>query len=179
MTIEAVTTVTNQNAPIEESATTSVELRIPRAQDFLQSPNTEPGRTAHLQDAPELGNSEAHGNTALPYSLEPGHILGMKKWEGRVLEVENDLLTAELSPLDHEGPSLQADFELNLLAPDDTQVQVGDTIYLTVRTIQEKGYRSVTSTLRLRRVGKWSELELAQARSRAKRRQEAFQQYVE
>ncbi len=107
-------------------------------------------------------------------------IAGMQKWEGRVLEVLEGVITAELSPLDHEGGTLLADFDADLLTPDDEVVQAGDIVYLTVRTVSERGaYKTKTSALRLRRIGKWSEEELTVARNRARQRLESFQNYVD
>lgn len=82
--------------------------------------------------------------------------------------------------MDHDGTTLLADFDVELLAPDDEVVQAGDIVYLTVRTVSERGsYKTKTSALRLRRVGKWSDEELALARERARRRLESFQDYVD
>ena len=64
-------------------------------------------------------------------------ILGMKKWQGRVVEVFDAMFTAEMASLDEEGAVLLADFNTDLLAPDDDDLCVGDIVYLTVRTIQE------------------------------------------
>lgn len=88
-------------------------------------------------------------------------ILGMHKWAGSILSIEDGLLTAELFPLDHEGPSLVADFDLDLLAPDESAAKPGDVVYLTTRLIQGRwGHKEATTHLRLRRPGRWTESEV-------------------
>ena len=73
------------------------------------------------------------------------------------------MLTIELTPTDHEGPRFHADFDLFLLAPDETEAQPGDIVYLTTRYVQAaSGYNTVTTQLRLRRPGHWSEKEIAE-----------------
>jgi hypothetical protein len=102
-------------------------------------------------------------------------IVGLKKWEGRVLEISDGLLTVELSPSDHEGPELVADFDLELLGPDSSFAGPGDIIYLTTRTIRNAaGYPYQTSSLKLRRPGPWSEDELREIQDIAKRQAELF-----
>jgi hypothetical protein len=91
-------------------------------------------------------------------------VLGMQKWEGQVSEISDGLLTVDLTPLDHDGAALTAEFRQALLAPDDASVSVGDVVYLTVRTVRDQtGYSSVTSTLRLRRLGRINDAEFDDA----------------
>lgn len=132
--------------------------------------------------------SESHPSTPLDPRLlsvsGPGApaftIVGMLKWEGRITDIEDGLLTAELVPLDHDGPTLHADFVLSLLAPDDTVARVGDVVYLTARTVVNPGgYRTHTSTLRLKRTGKWTQSELDAIRDKAREKLRSFLQYVE
>jgi hypothetical protein len=104
----------------------------------------------------------------------------MKKWQGRVTEVSDGVLTAEMTPLDHEGPTLLADFSLDLLAPDDEDLRQGDIVYLTVRTIPDGPYyRTEVTTLRRARLGRWSQSELDNIRLRARQNLESFLQDVD
>ncbi|WP_327748775.1 hypothetical protein [Streptomyces europaeiscabiei] len=98
-------------------------------------------------------------------------ITGMEKWEGLIVEIDGDLMTAELSPLGRQGPSLVADFQTQLLGEDAQVAEPGDVFYLTVRTIRdESGYPSRTEHLRLRRLGVWTEDEVARLKAQAKTR---------
>jgi hypothetical protein len=103
-------------------------------------------------------------------------ILGMQKWVGSITAIEDDILTAELFPFDHDGPSLVADFDLGLLSPDESLAMPGGVIYLTTRIIDAGwGQKTATTQLRLRRPWHWSRQDLneilAQARRRANRLQ--------
>jgi hypothetical protein len=98
----------------------------------------------------------------------PDSVVGLKRWTGLILEIAHDLMTVELTPTDHEGPRFHAEFELSLLAPDDEVAGPGDIVYLTTRYVRAKsGYSTVTTELRLRRTGQWSEREVAEIRELA------------
>jgi hypothetical protein len=119
-------------------------------------------------------------------SQHPGNelVTGLKKWVGVILHVEAGLLTAELSPLDHEGPALLADFDLELLAPDDEGVSAGDVIYLTTRYVRGydhggRGYNTATTQVRLRRMGQWSQKELTEIECLARRDAAELDDYAE
>jgi hypothetical protein len=102
-------------------------------------------------------------------------IVGLKKWEGRILEISDELLTVELTPSDHDGPELVADFHLALLGPDSSSAVPGDIIYLTTRTVRDAtGYPYQTSSLKLRRPGAWGEDELREIADIAKKQAEFF-----
>jgi hypothetical protein len=123
-------------------------------------------------------------STAPPRSRPDELVTGLKKWTGVIQQVEAGLFTAELLPLDHEGPSLLADFDLNLLAPDDTAVGIGDVIYLTTRYVQAydrrgRGYQTATTQVRLRRLGQWSEKELTEIERQAQRDAAELAEYAE
>ncbi len=111
-------------------------------------------------------------------------VTDLKKWTGVIQEIDDCLFTAELSPLDHEGPVLLADFQLKALAPDDANVDVGDIIYLTTRYVSGydghgRGYNTVTTQMRLRRIGRWSQEELRHIEGQAKQDAEEFDRYAE
>ncbi|WP_203711186.1 hypothetical protein [Asanoa siamensis] len=95
-------------------------------------------------------------------------VTGLKKWQGVITDIEDDVFTAELYPLDHEGPELMADFELRLLAPDDHDAQPGDVVYLTTRIVSDGPRFGVTSLLRRRHTGVWTQRDLDGAFERAR-----------
>jgi hypothetical protein len=94
-------------------------------------------------------------------------ITGMEKWEGSVTDVDSDFFTVQLAPVGN-GTEVTADFPRELIADDD--LQVGDVVYVTVRTIQGIGGPQRTSAVRLRRLGKWTDSEVAAQKARAKRK---------
>lgn len=107
--------------------------------------------------------------------VDAERIVGLKRWEGRILEISDGLFTAELTPSDHDGPELVADFDLDLLGPDSCSAGLGDIIYLTTRKIcNAAGYPYETSSLKLRRPGPWGENELREIEDIAKRQAELF-----
>ena len=94
---------------------------------------------------------------ALNAQSQPGKsaIRGLEKWEGKILEIDADIFTAELYPIDSEGMPITADFKLELLGSDADSADVGDVFYLFVRTVTAYGKRPThTETLRLRRLGR-------------------------
>lgn len=107
---------------------------------------------------------------------EPRRVWALKKWSGQILEIADDLLTVELTPLDHAGPTFQVDFDSEILSPGDEVARPGDIVYVTATTTRRSGYNRVTTELRLRRTGTWSEKELDEIEGLAKRRAERFKQ---
>jgi hypothetical protein len=106
-------------------------------------------------------------------------VSGMQKWEGRITEVNDATLTAELTPLLDEGVTVTGDIDLDLLSPEE-DVQPGDVVYVTVRTvIGPSGHRTRTSSVRLRRLGRWTEEEISRVRSRARERLKSLEQYFD
>jgi hypothetical protein len=123
-------------------------------------------------DSPHAGHSRRQSgytisSIELPSVLEP--VAGLHKWNGRVLEVDDGIFTAELAPLYHNGPTVLADFELSQLDIDeDESIQPGDLFYLSIATIRERGNRSRKDSLLLfRRLGSWAGRELEQIKREA------------
>jgi hypothetical protein len=106
-------------------------------------------------------------------------VTGMQKWEGRVLEVDDNTFSAELDPFDHTGPAVIADFDIELLSEQIGVVQAGDLFYLTVCTILDRGRPVRTSVLRPRRLGKWTADELRAIAARTDRRLQFLDGYVD
>jgi hypothetical protein len=142
---------TEQALDARRAATSLVEKRVSNTTGTSAVTQAEPA-TAASTVAP----------TSAARSAVPMSIMGMHKWSGRIVEIDGDILTAELTPVDHNGPAVLADFQLSDLdADEDEEVQVGDLFYLAVRTIRDRGRRRTrTSTLLLRRLGRWSADEL-------------------
>jgi hypothetical protein len=130
----------------------------------------------------EIAESASALSTQSAEYVEPKAIIGLRKWQGRVLEVDGDVLTAELRPLDpaEDSATVHAYFDLDQLSPDQSEVGPGDAFYLTVRIVGEgSGLRTTTSSLRLRRLGRWSESEIEEIGDRARSRLARIQQYVD
>ena len=112
---------------------------------------------------------------ASPSRRATERVVGLRRWEGRILEISDGLLTVELIPSDHEGPDLVADFNAELLGPDSISVVSGDIVYLTTRTVRDAtGYPYQTSSLKLRRPGPWDEQELREIQAVAKEQADFF-----
>lgn len=120
--------------------------------------------------------------TATPASgaLLRERVIGMEKWEGRVVEIDSDFFTAELIPLGSGSAVAFADFDLDVLTPGDQKgLAVGDTLYLTVRTISDRGLRTRTSSVRLRRLGAWAEEDLTRLHADAEVLRRSLESFFE
>jgi hypothetical protein len=106
-------------------------------------------------------------------------IVGLQKWAGQVYSVDNGLITVELVPLDHDGPTLFADFDLRLIAPDERKAKPGAIVYLTTRMIQgNSGHVEAVTNLRLRHPRRWSRAELSEVKRRGRDRAKSFARYA-
>ncbi|MEV7508932.1 hypothetical protein AB0O57_13380 [Streptomyces sp. NPDC091201] len=131
-------------------------------QEAINSPIVSSAQTSNIMNPlrPVIGS----------YST-PVRVTGLNKWEGLILEVDDELMIAELTPLGHVGPTVVADFETHLLGEDAQIVTPGDVFYLTVRTVRDStGYPSKTEHLRLRRLGVWTEDDVARLNAQAQAR---------
>lgn len=100
-------------------------------------------------------------------------VTGLKQWTGKVVELDEDTFTAELMP-QNGGPTVLADFENSVLQNDGIATP-GDLIYVTVREIADQtGLTNRTSSVRLRRAGRWKQVELDDAATRARGLYEAL-----
>lgn len=102
---------------------------------------------------------------------------GLRTWSGRVIAVEPQFFTAEVTPeRGTAGAPVIADFEKDLLG---RAAVVGDLFYMTKRVVETPDGRRVTHrSIALRRLGRWRADELEalreQARARAARIQRLF-----
>lgn len=105
----------------------------------------------------------------IPPSVSQFRISGLSTWTGRVLEVDGDTFTAELvADGQSSQAALQADFLTHDVVVGEERLVPGDVIYVTVRTVRSfRGLPSTTSSVRLRRLGKWTEKEVASQLHRA------------
>jgi hypothetical protein len=126
---------------------------------------------------PEPGVSTLSTSPAQVRPVGLAQITGLDKWEGKVLEVEGDIFTAELFPIDREGISITADFDLELLGSDAATIVPGDVFYLSVRTVKAYGMRPArTENLRLRRLGRITPEEVQAAYAKADALMERLEQ---
>lgn len=135
-----------------------------------------PTSLSERQDLINSAGSAAQAAHTAPASL---NVVGMHRWEGRILDIDGDVFSAELTPIDHDGPPLVADFDLMLLETDDAEVGPESGFYLTTRIIEVNGRKEATSSLRLRRLGRWTEKELEEARNEARKLGQVLAQYAE
>jgi hypothetical protein len=158
--------------------TASVSNRV----DATAVPNTAVPPKRMTQLSTETGQSEPGVSTwsAPPAQMRtagPACITGLDKWEGKVLEVEGDIFTAELYPIDREGIPITADFDLELLGSDAATIVPGDVFYLSVRTVKAFGVRPTrTENLRLRRLGRITPEEVLAAYAKADALMERLEQ---
>lgn len=163
-----------QNATLTPTSEPSVSLSRRSAdysrQEFMRDRRDQGNEDISL-DSPSAGRNRQAGSS----QSAPERVVGLKRWEGQILEISDGLLTVELTPADHDGPELVADFDASLLGPDSNHAVPGDIIYLTTRTVRNaNGYPYQTSSLKLRRPGVWSEQELREMRDAAKEQAEFF-----
>lgn len=134
-------------------------------------------------NATEVSSSDSDsGINAAISPIDPtgtSRIVGLRKWAGQIHSVENGLFTVELLPLDHDGPELFADFELELLAPDERSAKPGAIVYLTTRMIQvDSGRVEAVTNVRLRQARRWSKTELDEVNRRGRDRARSFAKYA-
>lgn len=123
----------------------------------------------------DLLNKAVSRVTAEP-TIQPSRITGMEKWDGRILEVDEEFFSAELTPFEG-GEQVIADFPRDLLPDDD--INAGDVIYVTARTVAFRGGPSRTSSVRLRRLGTWTESEIAENSRLAKEDEAELAKYFD
>lgn len=158
LTVEdANNTAGSSTAPLADTVRNWLALRGLQASAQVEAPGTSE------EPSVRLSRTQAETPTNLPTRERLDRVVGLKRWTGLIQEVADGLLTVELKPTDHQGPTFHAEFELSLLAPDEEEARPGDVVYLTTRFVQpSSGYKTVTTQLRLRRTGQWSEKEVAE-----------------
>lgn len=141
--------------------------------DQLPARQFDERRARALRSAFSRLESETTERSEIPIE----RVTGMEKWEGKVIEVDDDFFSVELRPLG-EGPEVIADFPKSGLAEGD-DLQAGDVVYVTARTVRGRSGPTHTSTIRLRRLGNWTETEIADQARRAKEQAAELASYVD
>lgn len=129
----------------------------------------EPRSMTKSSTPPDLSTqSRSHPGSlrALPTTFR---VSDLSTWTGRVVEVDEDVFTAELTPDERTpGGTVLADFRRDLVVDENEPLQVGDVVYVTTRMVRAPhGGRSETSSVRLRRLGKWTADDVARLSTRA------------
>jgi len=152
------------NLPSASTAELSEDaIRTWRTLRSVQSPSEV--RTPRTTQRPSAGSSQTvpESSPSVVPLKRPDRVVGLRRWTGLIVEIANDMLTVDLMPAGHDGRRFRADFELSLLSPDDEAAEPGDVVYLTTRFVRApSGYSTVTTDLRLRRAGQWSQDEVAE-----------------
>lgn len=175
------TVLSETNTSVSPNRSTGVKSELLEdvgADSFKYKPH-DPASRSDLTTRPETTSSASTSSTSRtswtqwwrrrPTGERYEAISGFHKWEGRVVELDGEVFTAEITSLD-PGKDLSpvyADFELDLLKPD--VVEVGDVVYITARMVNVgQGFSpSKTLSVRLRRIGNWTESEVAQIAEKA------------
>jgi hypothetical protein len=147
-------------------------------------------KVASKPDDESRGNERGHDSTTTavgkafrppvnklrpPESAGQFRVRGLQTWSGRIVEIEEQFFTAEISEA-VDGLALLAEFDIGLIA-NEGKATVGSLIYVTARTVTGPGgHASVTSSVRLRHLGIWSEEEVTANATRAKNRFEKLRE---
>lgn len=128
-----------------------------------------------------LGTATGQRKSSRPSGPRDVRVAGLHTWTGRVVDIDDDLFTAELTP-GHQTPGSKvfADFERDLVVTEREELRIGDVVYVTVRRVRTPhGLTNETSSVRLRRIGKWSSADVEDHARRAETMFKKFSSYVE
>lgn len=138
--------------------------------------------TYGLPRNPQSFSTAAEQRTAgRPSGPRDVRVSGLSTWTGRVVDIDDGLFTAELTPGPKTpGAKVLADFELDLVVTENEELCVGDVVYVTVRRVRAPhGLPNETSSVRLQRIGKWTAADVQEHSSRAQALFDEFSAYVE
>lgn len=148
-----------------ESASTTVSFRS--ALESSRAPSMEDALSIPFIDVKAIG-------------VQTWPIRGTEKWEGRILEVDRDIFTAELTPLDGDDrATLVSEFRTKVLEAGEQGIQPGDLFYMTARPVRIRGLLTTSYSLQIRRPGNWTPKDLSEIRERARQRLEMLKDNVE
>jgi hypothetical protein len=180
---EDLPTSPNRNWQQSADSVTDYSRRLDETQSGTRSATISGGFRGRTAAFKARETSAAHSD--LPGTNTPGgvtgvsRIVGLQKWAGQIYSIDNGLITIELVPLDHDGPTLFADFDLRLIAPDERKAKPGAIVYLTTRMIQgNSGHVEAVTNLRLRHPRRWSRAELSEVKRRGRDRAKSFARYA-
>jgi hypothetical protein len=193
MTLPSTETMGVKNAPlVSETVPAPSKFWQEKPYPKLEESPSQPRSTAsvavdgkHFSDSFPQSHGVSSGDTtgtdrpATASSGSAAGVVGLHRWEGWVTDIDGDIFSAELRPLDHEGPPLIADFNMALLAVAGEEVYVGSSFYLTTRMIESNGRNESTSSLRLRRLGRWKESDLLRAKVEAHQLEQRLQGHAD
>ena len=93
-----------------------------------------------------------------------------QRWEGYVLEIQNDHFVARLDDLTNPGTHEQIRFDLDEVSPEDESLlELGATFYFSIGYVLNNGQREKTSLLRFKRIAEWTEEEFDRASDRSRK----------
>jgi len=99
----------------------------------------------------------------------------LQKWEGYVIEVEQDTFFARLVPIVGEGPDQEAEIYLEEIEPDDRiLIEPGAVFYWSIGYSDKPAGRERVSLIRFRRLPTWTRRELEIARTKAAKLRDLF-----
>lgn len=167
----------------------------------LQSPASQiPSETTSDPDTPNEPSSQVVISTVAPETQVPSMeealstqfidvkaigiqtwpITGTQKWEGRVLEVDGEIFSAELTPLDAEDDEvLVSEFRTKALETGEVGIQPGDLFYATARPVRIRGLLVTMYSLQRRRQGNWTARDVEEINKRIQSRLEMLRDNVE
>jgi hypothetical protein len=149
------------------------------AVDQLGSPNEtgvpqpKPILTGTSSWTPETLTPEPSGIQSPPPAVK---VKVSRRWEGSVLEVDEGFFEAKLTPISDGGPDVIADISVADIAADDMPLlRPGAPLHVTAGHVRLPGGRVIhTSTVQLRRLGRWRSEEIALLEERAQKRRAAL-----
>lgn len=120
-----------------------------------------------------VGQQRLAGRPSGPQDVR---VSGLSTWTGRVVDIDEELFTAELAPGPNTpGAKVLADFDRSLVVAESEDLRVGDVVYVTIRRVRAPhGLVNETSSIRLRRIGKWTDSDV---QAHVKRADELFAEF--
>lgn len=132
----------------------------------------------------EIGNKTLNGynNTAeliketpvasiIKKPEKPNFFSSLQKWEGTVVDIEDDYFSARLVDLTNKGPDESAEFSVDEVSPDDLELlERGAIFYWNIGYHNSRsGQRTRSSIIRFRRLPAWIEKDLEKAEKEAEK----------
>ena len=94
----------------------------------------------------------------------------IQKWEGYVIDVDQDVFRARIAPIKGEGPEQEAEIYIEEVTEDDRAlIEPGAVFYWSIGYLDRPSGRLRASILRFRRLPAWSKRELENADAGAAR----------
>lgn len=116
----------------------------------------------------------ARGRSLLPKSYR---VAGLQQWTGVVVEASDAVFVTELTDRS-SGETFMGEFDLDLLGSD-KDIRVGDVVYVTARRVEDRGGPTRTTSIRRRRLGRWSEEDVRELNAAAEKELSSFMDLFE